>query len=75
MGFVSVHSPQLLYAGMFVQHYLIFMVLKDLFIVLSQVFYGGHLGFWHAVVLHIVSLPLDIIVLLGVSIWGSAVLN
>lgn len=51
------------------------MVLKDLFIVLSQVFYGGHLGFWHAVVLHIVSLPLDIVVLLGVSIWGSAVLN
>ena len=33
------------------------------------------MGFWHAIVLHILTMPLDIIVVLGLSIWGSAVLN
>ena len=33
------------------------------------------MGFWHAIVLHILTTPIDIIVLLGLSIWGSAVLN
>ena len=33
------------------------------------------MGFWHAIVLHAVSVPIDVIVLLVLCIWGSAVLN
>ena len=36
---------------------------------------GGYIGFWNAILIHIFTLPFDIIVLLAVSIWGSLVLN
>jgi hypothetical protein len=49
--------------------------LKDLVIFISQLFFGGFLGFWNAIVLHIITLPLDILVLLVLAIWGSIVLN
>ena len=57
------------------QQYYIFMVLKDFSILVSQLFCGGFLGFWHALVLHVITLPVDILVLLGLSIWGTVVLN
>ena len=61
--------------GLLLQEYFIFMVVKDLFIMISQLVYGGFLGFWHAVILHIVTSPIDILVCLVLSIWGSAVLT
>ena len=33
------------------------------------------MGFWHALVLHFVTLMIDILVLLALSIWGSLVLG
>ena len=51
------------------------MLLKDFCILVSQFFCGGFLGFWHAIVLHVITLPVDILVLLGLSIWGTIVLN
>ena len=51
------------------------MALKDFAIMLSHLIFGGFLGFWHTIVLHAITLPIDIMVLLGLSIWGSAVLN
>ena len=55
--------------------YFIFIVLKDLCIMISQLIFGGFLGFWHSIILHIVTTPLDILVLLILSVWGTAVLN
>ena len=72
---VSIHNTQLMYVGILLLEYYIFIVFKDLVIMVSQIFFGGYMGFWHAIVLHILSTPLDIIVVLGLSIWGSAVLN
>ena len=48
---------------------------QGLSILVSQLFCGGFLGFWHALVLHVITLPVDILVLLGLSIWGTVVLN
>ena len=72
---VEAHSLQLLYHGVVLQSYFIFMVLKDFTIIVSQLFCGGFLGFWHTIVLHVITLPIDILVLLGLSIWGTVVLN
>ena len=72
---VSLHSVQLLYMGMLLQEYFCFMALKDTFIFATQLFFGGFMGFWNALVHKLVTMPLDIIVLLSLSIWGSVVLN
>ena len=72
---VSVHSKQMLYAGYLTLEYFFFIVAKDLLIMLSQLFYGGFMGFWHAIVLHTITLPIDIVVLLTLCIWGSTILN
>ena len=72
---VESHNTQLLYAGVITQEYFIFMVLKDFSIVISQLCWGGFLGFWHAIVLHVITLPIDILSLLGLSIWGTIVMK
>jgi len=72
---VSMYNSQLTYCGIITVEYFIFIVLKDLVIFISQLFFGGFLGFWNAIVLHIITLPLDILVLLVLAIWGSIVLN
>ena len=73
--YVSAHSTPLLYQGYLAQEYIIFMVVKDFGIIMSQLFFGGFLGFWHSIVLHAITLPVDILALLGLSIWGTVVLN
>ena len=60
---------------MLLAEYFIFIVFKDSFIMLSQFFFGGFLGFWHAIVLHIVTIPMDLLVLIVLSTWGTAVLH
>jgi len=65
----------LLYVGLLLTEYFIFVVFKDLFIMISQVFFGGFMGFWHGIILHIVTMPLDILVLLILSVWGTAVMT
>ena len=72
---VSMYNKQLTYCGIITVQYFIFIVLKDLVIFFSQLFFGGFLGFWNAIVLHIITLPLDVIVLLVLAIWGSIILN
>ena len=72
---VSLHNTSLLYVGMLLAEYFIFVSFKDLFIMISQLFFGGFLGFWHGIILHVVTTPLDMIVLSVLSVWGSAVLN
>jgi len=72
---VSIHNTQLTYCGIITVEYFVFIVLKDSGIFISQLFFGGFLGFWNAIVLHIIALPIDIMVLLGLAIWGSVVLN
>lgn len=42
---------------------------------ISQLIYGGFRGFWDAIILHMVTSPIDILVCLVLSIWGSAVLT
>ena len=51
------------------------MVLKDTAILLSHIFYGGFSGFKDALTLHFVTLPLDILALLVLGIWGTIVMN
>ena len=60
---------------MLLAEYFIFIVFKDLFIWVSQLLFGGFLGFWHGLILHIVTTPLDILILLILSVWGTAVLH
>ena len=72
---VSIHNTALTYCGLLTAQYFIFIACKDLAIFLSQLFYGGFTGFWSALILHLLSLTLDVIVLLGLAIWGSVVLN
>ena len=49
-----------------------FIVGKDTAIVLWQLIFGNYLGFWQAVSLHAVTQPIDILVLLVLSLWGSS---
>ena len=73
--YVRVHSVQLLSLGYYLQAYFIFIVAKDAIIMLSQFLYGGYSGFWHAIVLHLITTPIDVIVLLCLCIWGSFIFD
>ena len=72
---VRIHSSNLLSLGYFLQAYFDFIVLKDLAIMLSQLICGGYTGFWHAILLHLLTTPIDVIILLFLCIWGSMIFD
>lgn len=72
---VSLHNNSLLYVGLLLTEYFIFVVGKDLVIMISQIFFGGFMGFWHGIILHIVTMPIDVLILLILCVWGTAVMT
>ena len=64
------YNPDLLKAGLLNIGYFIFANLKDSTLLLYYMFCGGEKGFDRALTIHAISLPLDILAMLALSIWG-----
>ena len=65
------YNSDLLKAGLLNIGYFIFANLKDSTLLLYYMFCGGEKGFDRALTIHAISLPLDILAMLALSIWGS----
>ena len=61
--------------GVILQGYFLFIVARDLLIMLTMFISGDYLGFWKAMFFHMIGLPLDCLVLLMVCTWGAMVMN
>ena len=57
--------------GATLQSYLIFLVARDLITTIYFFILGDFLGFWKAISLHLISLPIDCFFLLIFGIWGA----
>ena len=68
---VSIYNSQLMQSGVITISYLIFINLKDSALFFYQFIWGDNNGFDRALIMHALSLPLEIPALFGLCIWGS----
>ena len=68
------YNVALLKSGLFNISYFILANVKDTGFFLYNVIWGGEKGFDNALFLHGVTLPIDIIAQVSLSVWGSATL-
>lgn len=61
----------MLTVGMMLTGFFIFANVKDTGMFLYKFIWGGDDGFDRALIWHAITLPIDIITLLALSIWGS----
>ena len=61
--------------GVIIQGYFLFIVARDLTIMLTHFFSNDYLGFWKALSINLICIPIDCIVLLVLSTWGAMVMN
>ena len=64
-----------MHSGLFTISYFIFANAKDTSLFLYHMIWGDESGFDRALTMHAISVPLDIVALLGLSIWGSNCLS
>lgn len=65
----------LYYAGVNLQYYFIFMVIRDLTFIFYWFYDGDFLGFWKNLIWHVVSIFVDSFILIILSVWCAIVLH
>ena len=65
----------LYYAGVNLQYYFIFMVVRDLTFIFYWFYDGDFLGFWKNLIWHVVSIFVDSFILIILSVWCAIVLH
>ena len=74
-SFVTEYDEGLFKCGIFTVSYFILACLKDTGILLYFLIYGKEKnGFDQAIFVHMLTLPLDVVVIAILSIWGSSLL-
>ena len=66
---VRLHSLELYYGTLILQGYFFLVILRDSMIFAVEFTVGEHFGFWKALFMHYIALPVDSFILLALSIY------
>ena len=72
---VKIFSLGVYYAGVNLQYYFVFMVMRDLVFIIYWFYDGDFLGFWKNLIWHVISILVDSFILIILAVWCAIVLH